>query len=133
MHSQEQDTPYDYKKTVLQVQVINTDYDDGSQQCRNIILKNSTQEPRYRLNRCRISVQSQLAIRRRAASERGRISAGKGFGKHDNPDVYSPDGVISLPSGPTALRISIVAHREAIAIQTLPMARNRPGQILLCS
>lgn len=78
-----------------------------------------------------VNIQSQFAIRRRAASDRGRISAWKGFGKHDSPDVYSPDGVISFPSGPTTLRMSIVAHREAIAIQTLPMARNRPGQILL--
>ena len=58
------------------------------------------------------------------------MSAGKGFGKLDSPDVYSPFGVISSPSGPFALRISIVAESEAIAIQTLFIPRKRPGQIL---
>ena len=59
------------------------------------------------------------------------MSAGKGFGKLESPEVYSPLGVISIPSGPFALRMSMVAESEAIAIQTLPIARNRPGQMLL--
>ena len=80
---------------------------------------------------CTKFIQTQLRMRRRASSERGRMSAGKGFGKLESPEVYSPLGVISIPSGPLALRMSIVAESEAIAIQTLPIARNRPGQMLL--
>ena len=58
------------------------------------------------------------------------MSAGNGLGKLESPEVYSPLGVISFPSGPRALRMSIVAESEAIAIQTLRMPRKRPGQIL---
>ena len=58
------------------------------------------------------------------------MSAGKGFGKLDRPEVYSPVGVISRLSGPTALRMSIVAAIDTIAIHTLFIARKRPGQIL---
>ena len=76
------------------------------------------------------NIQHWLRMRRRAASERGLMSAGKGFGKLESPDVYSPLGVISRPSGPTALRMSIVAASDAIAIHTLRIPRKRPGQIL---
>lgn len=69
-------------------------------------------------------------MRRRAASERGRMSAWNGFGQHESPDVYSPEGVISFPSGPMGLRMSIVAHSDAIAIHTLFIPRKRPGQML---
>ena len=69
-------------------------------------------------------------MRRRACSERGLMSEGNGFGKLDKPEVYSPFGVISLPSGPTAFRMSIVADSDAIAIQTLRMPRKRPGHTL---
>ena len=66
----------------------------------------------------------------RAASERGWMSAGKGLGKLDSPEVYSPLGVISWPSRPRALRMSIVAESDAMAIQTLRIPRKRPGQAL---
>lgn len=58
------------------------------------------------------------------------MSAWKGFGQQDSPEVYSPEGVISLPSGPIGLRMSIVAQSDAIAIHTLFMPRKRPGQML---
>ncbi len=61
------------------------------------------------------------------------MSAWKGFGQHDNPEVYSPEGVISLPSGLMGLRMSIVAHSDAIAIHTLFIPRKRPGQMLWCA
>ena len=52
------------------------------------------------------------------------------MGKLDSPEVYSPLGVISWPSRPRALRMSIVAESDAMAIQTLRIPRKRPGQAL---